>query len=112
MHKSAEIFCGLLQSRPARGGWIEMALNPLFQHPAWSLAPRGAGGLKFIQFPNHGTSDRSRPARGGWIEIPSCVSIFAASVSLAPRGAGGLKLEFKVRDVKNRSVSPREGRVD
>ena len=56
------------ESRPARGGWIEILLTA---SPTKSIL--------------------SRPARGGWIEMKDVVVTFRAEASPAPHGAGGLK---------------------
>ena len=79
----------IVESRPARGGWIEIRKSGILNSGCIRLAPRGAGGLK---------SDNPAP--------PHTIS------RLAPRGAGGLKYNHVPITSRYLFVSPREGRVD
>ena len=102
-----------LKSRPARGGWIEIARYPSCgwkqhrpaPHGAGGLksacggglvgsvrpAPHGAGGLKYVMNALNTGGFQSRPARGGWIEILVSSSSLVSVTGPAPHGAGGLK---------------------
>ena len=59
-----------IQSRPARGGWIEILLNQLklvvtASRPAWG------GWIEIEDTAKDIDNKLSRPAWGGWIEIPA-----------------------------------------
>ena len=103
-----------LQSRPARGAWVEIELliNQLKQEGGRapqgarglkldlkgriiqtkpSRAPQGARGLKFAPSCGCGSCGRSRPARGAWVEIKKGGYPMHAQLRRAPQGARGLK---------------------
>ena len=77
------------KSRPARGGWIEMA-RPFFQC---------------------GDAGWSRPARGGWIEIILLMDENDPIVSRPARG-GWIEMDLSCRTLILPAVPPRTGRVD
>ena len=56
-------------SRPVRGAWIEIPLEPEALADDTGRAPYGARGLKFQQRDERGDPLSSRPVRGAWIEI-------------------------------------------
>ena len=74
------------KSRPARGGWIEMA-RPFFQcgDAGWSRPARG-GWIEIILLMDENDPIVSRPARGGWIEISPFPGI--ARIILVPPRTG------------------------
>ena len=78
----------LRRSRPARGGWIEMAEN--------------------VYRTRH---VRSRPARGGWIEMLSVLVFEDSDVSRPARG-GWIEILVRPDAPHNARVPPRKGRVD
>ena len=100
----------------------------------FSLAPRGASGLKFDAAGRHRKLHQSRPARGEWIEIRQREHGGAAGVRSRPargewieitlmpgaifadwsRPARGEWIEIvsSLEDKSIQEVSPREGRVD
>ena len=82
-------------SRPARGGWIEIAFCRIVSSTTPSPVPRGAGGLKSENLLTKGRAAlASRPARGGWIEIRKQSRPKRNDLRPVPRGAGGLKCHF------------------
>ena len=76
-------------SRPARGGWIEIATGSSTRSTRRGPAPQGAGGLKSRMGRKALRCKGSRPARGGWIEISS-----------------------RPDTLRTAAVPPRKGRVD
>ena len=104
-----------LQSRPARGAWVEMPCTGHGAAHRWRRAPQGARGLKSSWLSvylvgaagrapqgarglkyrtlhrRHRQGPESRPARGAWVEMPSYGDICAAVEGRAPQGARGLK---------------------
>ena len=56
------------KSRPARGAWVEIAVET-----------------------NHEIKPMSRPARGAWVEIKTSGGACKSSARRAPQGARGLK---------------------
>ena len=78
-----------LESRPARGEWIEILTTRPAPKDRNSLAPHGASGLK---------------STGG--------AVTPIAVGLAPHGASGLKLLIVGAFIWYLNVSPRTGRVD
>ena len=81
------VICTLLLSRPARGAWVEISLQPY-----WLVLPS------------------SRPARGAWVEI--LVGEFFTSM-ITSRPARGAWVEIKKTGNKYVfiQVAPRKGRV-
>ena len=78
------------ESRPARGGRIEMTLTLHRTDPYRGPAPHGAGGLKF-----------SPP-----------YALIAVILRPAPHGAGGLKCPHRETARRFGQVPPRTGRAD
>ena len=79
----------VVQSLPARGGWIEI----------WQAARvrRSAASL---------------PARGGWIEIGPIHKVSDQAGRPSPHGEGGLKSAGPLFVAEKAAVPPRTGRVD
>ena len=77
-----------LESRPARGGWIEIALA--------GIEP---------------SIEQSRPARGGWIEITLTSPRISLGWSRPARG-GWIEMAAAKRGHAQCAVPPRKGRVD
>ena len=71
-------------SRPARGAWIEILFQRLWNVLGDCRAPHGARGLKFLRFSLLLPILLSRPARGAWIEISPFRGI-KSPLSVAPR---------------------------
>ena len=61
----------IMQSHPARGAWIEIALKLLKRHIWQSRTPQGVRGLKCMGRRLANMSSKSHPARGAWIEMIS-----------------------------------------
>ena len=77
-----------VESRPARGAWIETPLNMTYN----------------IIF-------KSRPARGAWIETCHRSAPISCCGGRAPHGARGLKQRAGQMAILHQ-VAPRTGRVD
>ena len=57
-------------------------------------APRGARGLKYTNTDLKANKYPSRPSRGAWIEIALMLSSVMSGSGRAPRGARGLKYVY------------------
>ena len=100
------------KSRPARGGWIEIAgmasRLPYQEGPA----PQGAGGLKFAADVLTRYRAESRPARGGWIEILKHLLLFDWAKSRPARGGWIEILLFQLKRSQKRSRPARGGWIE
>ena len=72
------------ESRPARGAWVEMLINPVRDGGIFRRAPQGARGLKSEFLYCMEDDAASRPARGAWVEIPFDLSTNDGT-AVAPR---------------------------
>ena len=80
-----------LESRPARGAWIEIFEGAWCKNEELGRAPHGARGLKYGRYCKRAGPHLSRPARGAWIEIMLGRFTARPTPSRAPHGARGLK---------------------
>ena len=78
-----------VESRPARGGWIEIGS---------CLSSRGSPA-------------ESRPARGGWIEMSRLWQLLKYFMSRPARG-GWIEIHTTGSPEDSQPVPPRKGRVD
>ena len=71
------------ESRPARGGWIEMHI-PLPPARTFQSRPARGGWIEIAKKRVVNGYQVSRPARGGWIEI-FAIYFFTSFVAVPPR---------------------------
>ncbi len=74
------------KSHPARGGWIEIAHQPVWVRRVCRPTPQGVGGLKYVVRRIDGQTPVSHPARGGWIEILLLYLMVQSKMSHPARG--------------------------
>ncbi len=87
-----------LQSRPARGAWIETVTRPVADRIGNGRAPRGARGLKHQHTRARTTVRASRPARGAWIETSAMVSISQRATQSRPARGAWIETSVSVDD--------------
>ena len=89
---SAGINRTMSESRPARGGWVEILRGKVsWTATRWFRPARGGWvEIRPLYAESLGTAE-SRPARGGWVEINLRHPRHYLQRRPAPHGAGGLK---------------------
>ena len=95
MHKFPNIFCELVLSLPAWGGWIEIGAIQKLLDGVYRPSPHGEGGLKSPWCFDLLTVYMSLPAWGGWIEIQDIVPLGHCQLSL-PAWGGWIEIAERI----------------
>ena len=98
-----------MASRPARGGWIEIAQKGELLRLDVGPVPRGAGGLKSDGQITEVGEVTSRPARGGWIEIDETVATVSGGIVSRPARGGWIEMLFSTMSERTMESRPARG---